>query len=188
MVVSGAAPVTTWFARADETFSEGAQDACEQQAMLELSKPGVRVAITDIDKVTVRGRIAEIMGLDEVVLRPPPAQEAEVLIGGKAYFTSGIGHGSGSYFLGHSHVAGDPFWYLSRGGLVRSKSDPRPQVDIIAYASGNEAGELEDPEPWQPDSEFQWWSRPHGHWEKFRPNEFYMLPSRECREPQSIQD
>ena len=174
--------MTAWYTSAGEVFTEGARDAEEQRAVRELMRPGVHIAAADVVKITLSGRIPEILGLDEIVLQPPSARAraVDVLIGGKAYFTSGGGHGGEFYHLGRSREIGDPFWYLSKGGPVRAKHDPKPQVNIVAYASAPDGQQnmavANQLEPWQPGASFEWWAKPHGHWQKFGPEEFYLLP------------
>ena len=186
------AQITSWYATAGEVFPEGALDAQLQQEERDLRRQTEPLAASDIGKITIRGRIPEILGLDDVVLRPPEggAAAGTRLIGGKAYFTSGEGHGE-VYHLGRSKQPGDPFWYLSKGGPVRASSDPKPQVPILAYAGTLQKKETDqlgenakadaaaaDLEPWQPGSATQWWAKPHGHWQKFAPEEFYLMPSK----------
>ena len=179
------ARITDWYASAGETFAEGGLDAEEQRKARELMRPGVHINVADV-VITLSGRIPEILGLDEIVLRPPSAQglSTGALIGGKAYFTSEIIHGQEGFHLGRSQEPGDPYWYLSKGGPVLAKHDPKPQVDIVAYASAprlqkdKDKAEADVLEPWQPGSLFEWWAKPHGRWQKFGPREFFLVPSK----------
>ena len=137
---------SSWFARPGESFPEGERDKNE---MLEQKRQESLEAypLRQIDHLIALGSTAKKLRLSglhfHLAASSPSVQHSPHWE-------------SGNFHLSKSEEVGDPYWYLSKGGVVSKKRNGRHHL-ILAYQQGERTKEGQMLDPFQPGAHFNWW-------------------------------